>query len=251
MDLNSFFAAHPRAALAFSGGVDSAFLLYTGLARGAEIRPFFIKTLFQPRFEMEDAMRFCRELGVELRILQADVLSCPEVRNNQADRCYHCKRVLLGMLRDAARNEGYSLLLDGSNASDDESDRPGTRALEEFDGLSPLRLCGLTKPEIRRLSQEAGRFTWNKPAYACLATRVQSGEVITAETLHAVEESESFLFSLGFSDFRVRTAEGNALLQFVSEQLSDACSREDVIRERLSPFFHEIRIDPAGRKPYL
>ena len=98
----------------------------------------------------------------------------------------------------AAREDGYPVLLDGTNASDEAGDRPGMRALSELGVLSPLRLCGLTKPEIRRLSKVAGLFTWSKPAYACLATRVKTGEPIRPETLRAVEESEDFLFSLGF-----------------------------------------------------
>ena len=113
--------------------------------------------------------------------------------------------------------------------------------------LSPLRLCGLTKPRIRELSHEAGLFTWDKPAYACLATRVRSGETITEERLRAIEESEDYLFSLGFTDFRVRTHEKAALLQFPAEQLERAQQQRERILARLAPVFDEIRIDPEGR----
>jgi uncharacterized protein len=251
MTIQDFFRAYPRAALAFSGGVDSAYLLYAGLSCSAELRPYYVKSQFQPDFEYRDAMRLCRELGAEPRVLQLDALSVPEVRANGPERCYFCKINIMSTIMAAAREDGFSLLLDGTNASDAADDRPGMRALSELGVLSPLRLCGLTKPEIRRLSREAGLFTWNKPAYACLATRVKTGESITEEKLRAVEESEAFLFSRGFSDFRVRTREGKALLQFPAEQLPAAYAREEEIRRRLSADFSEIRIDPEGRKTGL
>ena len=251
MTLQEFFTEHPRAALAFSGGVDSAYLLYAGLRAGAELRPYYVKTAFQPRFEYEDALRLCRELGAEPTVLRADALGDERVRQNGPERCYYCKIRIMSTILAAARQDGYPVLLDGTNASDEAGDRPGMRALSELGVLSPLRLCGLTKPEIRRLSKEAGLFTWNKPAYACLATRVKTGEPIRPETLRAVEESEDFLFSLGFSDFRVRTAEGKALLQFPAEQLAAAYEHENEIRRRLAPLFAELRIDPEGRKTSL
>ena len=251
MTIQDFFRAYPRAALAFSGGVDSAYLLYAGLSCGAEIRPYYVKSQFQPQFEFEDALRLCRELGIEPRVLRLDALSVPEVRANGPDRCYSCKINIMSTVMAAAREDGYPVLLDGTNASDAADDRPGMRALGELGVLSPLRLCGLTKPEIRRLSREAGLFTWNKPAYACLATRVKTGESITNERLAAVEAGEDFLFSLGFTDFRLRTCGGAALLQFPAEQLPAAYAREEEIRRRLAADFSEIRIDPEGRRTSL
>ena len=251
MTIQDFFLAHPKAALAFSGGVDSAWLLYAGLRCGAELRPYYVKTAFQPEFEYADALRLCRELGAEPRVLTLDALAAEPVRENGPERCYHCKIRIMSTILAAAREDGYPVLLDGTNASDEAGDRPGMRALAELGILSPLRLCGLTKPEIRRLSREAGLFTWCKPAYACLATRIRTGEPITAEKLRAVEESEDYLFSLGFSDFRVRCADNKALLQFPAEQLEAARAREREIRQRLSPLFAEIRIDPQGRKTGL
>ena len=122
---------------------------------------------------------------------------------NPPDRCYYCKRTIFSKLAETALADGYELLIDGTNASDPEGERPGMRALREA-VLSPLRLCGITKDQVRRLSKEAGLFTWNKPAYACLATRVPSGQPITAQLLQRVEAAESALKDLGFSDFRIR-----------------------------------------------
>ena len=251
MTIQDFFARHPKAALAFSGGVDSAYLLYAALRCGADVRPYYVKTQFQPRFEFEDALRLCRELGTEPRVLYADALCDEAVRRNGPDRCYHCKIHIMSTILRAAAEDGYSVLLDGTNASDDAGDRPGMRALRELEILSPLRLCGLTKPEIRQLSRQAGLFTWDKPAYACLATRVRTGEEITEARLAAIEESEDYLFSLGFSDFRVRTRGQDALLQFPAEQLPEAVRREDEIRARLSRHFDTVAIDPEGRSKSL
>ena len=109
------------------------------------MRPYYIKTAFQPEFEFEDAKRLCREIGAELTVLELDALSDPAVAANPADRCYHCKRNLFGTLAARALADGYTLLLDGTNASDDAGDRPGMRALRELSVRSPLRECGLTK----------------------------------------------------------------------------------------------------------
>ena len=149
MELRDFFAAHPRAALAFSGGVDSAYLLYAALQCGAEVRAYYVASPFQPAFELADAKRLAGELGAELRVLTLDVLACPEVVENSALRCYHCKKRIFSAIADAAAEDGFSVLLDGTNASDEVADRPGMRALRELSVLSPLRLCGLRKTEIR------------------------------------------------------------------------------------------------------
>ena len=122
------------------------------------------------------------------------------------------------------------------------------RALRELSVRSPLRECGLTKAEIRRLSKEAGLFTWDKPAYACLATRIASGEQITAEKLHAVEQSEDYLFSLGFTDFRVRVRGNGALLQFTAEQTERAHERFPEIEKKLAEYFDSVTIDPKVRE---
>ena len=248
MELRDFFLEHPRAALAFSGGVDSSYLLYAGLRWAEELGVYFVKSAFQPEFERRDALSLAEELNARVTVLEADVLSCAEVTANPPERCYYCKRVIMSTIKTAAKADGFDLVLDGTNASDDISDRPGFKALGEEGVLSPLRLCGLTKARIRELSHQAGLFTWDKPAYACLATRVKTGETITAETLRAVEASEDALFALGFTDFRVRTSRGAAKLQFIPEQLPEAQRRFDEIRDRLTPYFTQIDIDPAGRE---
>lgn len=243
MTLNDFFRDHPAAALAFSGGVDSAYLLHAGLACGAHLRPYFVRSPFQPAFELEDARRLTRQLGTELRVVEADVLALPDVRNNPPDRCYHCKRAIFSAIHAAARADGLSLILDGTNASDDASDRPGMRALRELAVRSPLRECGLTKAEIRRLSHEAGLFTWDKPAYACLATRIPAGTPITPEALALTESAETALAAMGFSDFRVRTFHGCARIQVRPSQLPLALERRPEILETLGKQYDGVMLD--------
>ena len=204
MDLKDFFRENPKVALAFSGGVDSAYLLYAAGESGASVRAYYVKSAFQPRFELEDARRLAGELGADMRILEEDVLADAQVASNPRDRCYHCKKRLFTAIAKAAAEDGFSVLMDGTNASDDAGDRPGMRALRELEVRSPLRECGLTKAEIRRLSKEAGLFTWDKPAYACLATRIPTGAEITEERLCRTERAESYLASVGLRDFRVR-----------------------------------------------
>lgn len=247
MTLQAFFQANPRAALAFSGGVDSAYLLWAGRHWGCDLTAYYVRTAFQPEFEYEDARRLAEEVGVPLRVVEADILSVPLAAANGPDRCYHCKRALFALLWEAARRDGHTLLLDGTNASDDAGDRPGMWALRELEVRSPLRECGLTKAEIRAQSKEAGLFTWNKPAYACLATRIPTGTAITAGDLERVEAAEGALFALGFTDFRVRLLSGAARIQLPADQWDRASEQREAIRKALSPRFDAVLLDLETR----
>ena len=247
MTLEQFFQENPRCALGFSGGVDSAYLLYAGVKAGADIRPYFIKTAFQPAFELADAQKLAEGLGVEVTVLELDALADPRVAANPADRCYYCKQNLFRTLKERAIADGYPVLLDGTNASDEAGDRPGMRALAELSVRSPLRECGLTKAEIRARSKEAGLFTWDKPAYACLATRVPAGEAITADLLARVEGAEDALFRLGYTDFRVRVFHSAARLQLPRGQMERAVREAEELRQALKPYFTPILLDLEGR----
>ncbi len=247
MDLNEFARLHPRAVLGFSGGVDSAYLLYAGRKAGADWRPVFLRSVFQPAFELEDAQKLCRELGAELTVLDADILSVADVRKNEADRCYHCKHALFSALRNWAAQQGLDCLLDGNNASDPPGDRPGMRAAAELGVLSPLREAGLTKSEIRRLSREAGLFTWDKPAYACLATRVYSGTPLDADTLKRVERGEAALRELGFTDLRIRVFHHAARVQLRQAEMEQALRKRGEILTALKPLFPAVLLDLEER----
>ena len=243
MNLTQFWKENTKAAIAFSGGVDSAYLLYSAVQSGADVKAYYAKTAFQPAFELEDAKKLANQLGAEMEILSIDVLSVPHVAENPKNRCYYCKTALFCAISAAAKKDGFSLILDGTNASDDASDRPGMQALRELAVRSPLRECGLTKPEIRRLSREAGLYTHDKPAYACLATRIPTGEVITPEKLARTEEAEGYLHSLGLRDFRVRTLGDMARLQVREEDLEFVLSHRQAICSHFRNLYASVMLD--------
>ncbi|MDO4292963.1 MAG: ATP-dependent sacrificial sulfur transferase LarE [Eubacteriales bacterium] len=247
MTLQDFFAEHPKVAIAFSGGVDSAYLLYAAKRYAKKVRAYYVKSEFQPQFELDDAIRLAEELKADLQILRLDVLAVPRVSDNPSNRCYYCKKAIFSGIIRAAAADGFSVLLDGTNASDDAGDRPGMKALRELSVLSPLRECGLTKSMVRQLSREASLFTWDKPAYACLATRIPTGEKITAKKLEATEIAENFLFSLGFTDFRVRSQDGNAKIQLPEDQLAMLLEHRREILQKLGQYYKSVVLDLAVR----
>lgn len=247
MNLEEFFKENSRVALGFSGGVDSSYLLYAALKYGANVHAYYIKTCFQPQFEYDDAMRMAKLLGANVTVLNLDALADENVVKNPKNRCYYCKISLFTALKKAALADGFMVLLDGTNASDDADDRPGMKALQELKVLSPLRECGLTKSKIRELSKAAGLFTWDKPAYACLATRIPTNTPLDAETLLKVERSEQALMDMGFSDFRVRVFNKAARIQLLPAQLINAAERATEIRHALEPYFDVILFDTMCR----
>lgn len=247
MTLQEFFRENPRVALGFSGGTDSSYLLYEAKRCGARVQPYYMKTAFQPEFEFEDACRLARQLDIPLKVLELDALSAPGVAENPANRCYFCKTALFGALQKQALADGYTVLMDGTNASDDAGDRPGMRALRELAVRSPLRECGLTKRDVRMLSRDAGLFTWDKPAYACLATRIPTGQPITARDLAVTEAAESDLFSLGFTDFRVRMVGRSAKIQLPAAQMPGLLEHRQEILQRLGPDYDGVWLDLEGR----
>lgn len=248
MTLQDFFTLHPKSAVAFSGGVDSAYLLYAARSWGADVQAYYVKSEFQPEFEYRDALRLAAELDVDLKVLPLNILRVPCVAENPSDRCYHCKKAIFSAILKAAEEDGYTILLDGTNSSDDVNDRPGMRALKELSVLSPLRECGLTKEHIRQLSRENGLFTWNKPAYACLATRIPTGEKITEDKLSATENAENYLFSLGFRDFRVRSTDGHARLQIPEAQLGLLLEKRPLILAKLKAHYKTVSLDLEVRE---
>jgi uncharacterized protein len=251
MTLQEFFQENPEVAVAFSGGVDSAYLLDMAMKYAKRVQAYYVKTAFQPAFEWEDAKRMAEEIGAPLKVIEFSILDQPRVAENPADRCYYCKHALFSGLLQAASEDGFPVILDGTNASDEVSDRPGMRALKEMGVRSPLRECGLTKPRIRKESEKNGLFTWNKPAYACLATRIPQGMRITPELLAKVEASEAELFDMGYSDFRVRVLSGALKLQFTEKWLSRAFEQRDEIVRRLSGDGWAVLLDLKPREEGL
>ncbi|MDO5562391.1 MAG: ATP-dependent sacrificial sulfur transferase LarE [Synergistaceae bacterium] len=247
MTLEEFFAGHPSGALAFSGGTDSSLLLWAAKEYGANYTAYYLKTAFQPKFEEADARRTADELFAKLVVVGADIIRHIEISSNPEDRCYHCKLFIFSKILERAAADGHTLIIDGTNASDDELERPGMRALREIGVLSPLRKCGITKAEVRKLSKDAGLSTWNKPAYSCLATRIPAGTRIRAEDLRHVEDAENALFVMGFSDFRVRVRGTSALLQLAEEDMPRFYEMHGEVLDKLKQFFTDAEFDPKPR----
>lgn len=247
MKLSEFFYDYPFCAVAFSGGVDSAYLLYEAAHYCKKVTAYFVKSDFQPQFELDDALLFAEKYNIELKVLYVDILSDKEVCANSSERCYLCKKHIMSAILKQAAADGYNVLFDGTNASDAATDRPGMRALNELSVLSPLRLCGLTKDRIRELSREMKLFTWDKPAYACLATRILTGEEITSYKLQRTEWAEKFLYDMGFRDFRVRTNGNLARLQIRSDDFMLVVNNRKQILDVLTQKYYGVSLDLGAR----
>ena len=247
LNMQIFFTEHSKIAIAFSGGTDSAYLLYMAKKYAKDVMAFYVSTAFQPDFEKKDAIRLCQEYDIPLTILKYDIFQHSSITQNPANRCYHCKTALFTQIINAAKAAGYKDLADGTNASDDADDRPGMRALKELHVFSPLRICGITKEMLRKDSEKLGLFTAQKPAYACLATRIPTGTAITQENLQKIELAEQKLAHLGFSDFRVRCLPDAAKLQLKECQFPLALEKRKEILESLQPVFKNVYLDLISR----
>jgi uncharacterized protein len=219
----------PSAAVAFSGGVDSSFLCRAAVeALASNAIAITIVSPMLPKSEIDCAAEVARLVGIE-HVLIEDREIEEKVAENPKDRCYHCKKIEFGAILDAARARGIDAVLDGSNFDDLSDYRPGLRALEELRIVSPLREAELTKAEIRELSRRFGLPTWDKPAFACLASRIPYGERIDAKKLERVEKAEDALRTFGFRQFRVRS--------------HGDIARIEVAPEERSAFFDEKKLD--------
>lgn len=243
MTIQEFFVHNPKVALAFSGGVDSAYLLYAASTYGEDVTAYYVKSQFQPQFELDDALHLADELDAKVKVIDVSVIDNIDVRSNGPRRCYYCKRMIFQSIINQAERDGYTVLIDGTNASDDVSDRPGMQALKELSVISPLRECGITKEEVRRLSREAGLFTWDKPAYACLATRIPTGTEITEDALRITEKAETELAQLGFSDLRVRKIGDTAKIQLPESQLPQLLKHREEIVRSLKKYYKNVTLD--------
>ena len=236
------------AAVAFSSGVDSTFLLRVAHeVLGDRVIAVTARSRSFPKRELDEAMAFCAREGVRHEIIDSEELDIPGFVANPPDRCYHCKKALFGKLIAFAQMNGLAAVLEGSNVDDDGDYRPGLRAIRELGVRSPLHGAGLTKAEIRALSREMGLPTWNKPSFACLASRFPYGEEITEERLGRVERAEQFLMDLGFGQVRVRSHGDMARIEVPPADIPRIAARAEEIAAALQSFgFAYVALDLQG-----
>ena len=243
MNLIEYLTSLGNIAVALSGGVDSSYLAYAAKQSGIPCKAYTVKSQFVPQFELNDAKKIAEFIDIPLEIIDIDVLAHDDVTSNPDNRCYYCKHHVFTTIGEYAKRDGFTVICDGTNASDDIDDRPGMRAIAELSVKSPLRDCGLTKSMIRKLAQQANLFTWNKPSYACLATRFQAGQRITSHDLEHIELAEKYLFSLDLSDFRVRLLGNNAKIQVPENQIAIIIKNRIEILTYLKSMFDDVVLD--------
>jgi len=204
---------------------------------------------FFPRCEQQESRVLVQQIGVRQQTLEIDLLAVHEVAENGPRRCYHCKRELFTLLLQTAQQQGFQTLLDGSNLDDLSDYRPGRQALEELQIRSPLLDVKLNKQEIRDLSSDAGLPTWNKPSFACLASRIPYGNEITSERLQQVERCEKWLREQNIRNYRVRHHEHLARIELAEEDINrllDQKLRRELIAEFKAAGFSYVTLDLQG-----
>ena len=246
--LRGSLAALPGIAIAFSGGVDSTFLAKVASdVLGKRVLAITALSDLFPAREADEAAEFCREQGIRQIPFEYHELDVEGFASNPPDRCYLCKTAILSAARDIAEREGFEVLADGSNADDADDYRPGSRAVKEQGVISPLYEAGLSKADIRALSRDLGLPTWDKPAMACLASRIPYGDLIDAEKLHRIETAEDYLHGLGLSQLRVRMHGDIARIEVPPEEFGLLTGVADKVVERLRDLgFAYVTLDLQG-----
>ena len=222
-----------KVVLAFSGGVDSTFLLKaTKEALGDNVKAVTIMSPYIPKWEIAEAKELAKKLGVQHEIIEAPIID--SIKFNPEDRCYLCKTAVFSMILSIAKKQDYNCVIDGTNFDDISDYRPGLKALKELEIKSPLLECKITKVEIRAFSKELGLNTWDKPAYACLLTRIPYGNELKVEDFEKIENAEKHMMSIGFRAVRVR-CHGDL-------------ARVEVARHDRSKLFDEELLDTIAQK---
>ena len=246
--LKEVLRSYQGAAVAFSGGVDSSFLLAAASETlGDKVLAVTASSTSFPRRELEEAIRFCRERGIRQEVFHSDELAIEGFRQNPPNRCYLCKKHLFSRIFEIAEANGLPVVAEGSNLDDEGDYRPGLMAVKEMGAKSPLRAAGLTKQDIRDLSKEMGLPTWEKPSFACLASRFPYGETIDEQKLDMVDRSEEFLSGSGFRQVRVRIHDNLARIEVMPEDFDRLTGQHELIAKTLKEIgFTYVAMDLTG-----
>jgi uncharacterized protein len=253
--LQALLAAHAPLVIAYSGGVDSAYLLAAAhAALGDRLLGVIADSASLPRQALKDALDLANQIGARVEVVATDELQDQRYASNPVNRCYFCKAELFAKLDTLARRRGYAAIAYGENADDMLQPRPGRLAAEQFKVIAPLRDAGLTKLEIRALSRAMGLPTADAPAQPCLSSRIPHGAPVTVQALAMIERGEALVRSLGFKVFRVRHLAGDhqtrARVQIAPEEMPRlAPLSEKLITSLQSIGYTEVEIDPAGYRP--
>ena len=249
-DLKNLLSQMGGVVVGYSGGVDSTFLARAATdTLGEKAICVLIESCLVPESEIDDAVAIAADLGLNLIRLKVDALSIENVPDNNPDRCYHCKKSLFSNIVTIAKDHGLSYVLDGANASDESDYRPGTQATSELGVRSPLKELDITKEQVRAMARDLGLSIWNKPSYACLASRVPYGTRLTVDILKRIEKAEIFLQNQGFRQFRVRHHDNVArieLMQIEMEKILVPTMRNAIIREFKQLGYTYTSLDLAG-----
>ena len=252
-NLLDYLKKQKSVAVAFSAGVDSTFLLYAAQqALGENAVAVTENSSFFPRREYDEATEFCKKMGVRHIVLSTDILKNETVAANPVNRCYYCKKTLFTQIKELAEKEGINAVAEGSNLDDNKDYRPGLKAIEELGILSPLRVAVFSKSEIRTLSKNFDLPTWDKPSFACLASRIPYGEWLTEKKLSTVDKAEQILLREGFKQFRVRLHEGTKP-DSVGKSSSEIHGNETAgkLRNDQGTYIARIELMPEDMKRFL